>query len=299
MRMGREMTTQIDWAVITPSYNLDFERCKLLCSSMDAFLGGPWHHSIVVDPVDLPLFAPLAGPRRTVVNKADILPKGMRFVGNVPFMRLGRLWWSWRHGPIFGWQMQQYVKIMMASYVKQDAMMFLDSDIFFLKPFDIQTFSRAGKIRFSSEESPLESDNKMKSTSLKLLGLSASEATKCAYDDPIITWHRPTAVAMQDYLSKLHNKPWHEAIGAKIMFSEYMLYIMFVNYVQKSNPHLYEDNTIYCKTLWTKEAAKTTDIADFCSSLKPEQVAVCIQSLIGIPIKVYADELQQAIRRKR
>jgi Family of unknown function (DUF6492) len=289
----------MNWAVITPSYNLDLERCKLLCRSMDAFLSGPWHHYVVVDPVDIPLFASLAGPQRTVVNKADILPKGMHYVGKMPFMRLGRLWWSWRHGPIFGWQMQQYVKIMMASYVKQEAMVFLDSDIFFLKPFDINVYSREGKIKFSSVESPLQSDNKMKITSSKLLGLSANEAIRFAYADPIITWHRPTAVALQDYLSKLHNKPWHEAIGAKIMFSEYMLYIMFVNYIQKTNPHLYEDNTVFCKTLWSKETAKTTDIAEFCSSLEPEQVAVCIQSLIGIPIKVYAEELQHAIGQNR
>lgn len=289
----------MNWAVITPSYNLDLERCKLLCRSMDVFLSGPWHHYVVVDPVDIPLFASLAGPQRTVVNRADILPWGMYYVGKVPFMRLGRLWWSWRHGPIFGWQMQQFVKIMMASYVKQEAMMFLDSDIFFLKPFDIQTFSREGKIRFSSVESPLHSDNKMNSTSLKLLGLSAHEATRCVSEDQFVTWHRATVVAMQDYISKLHKKPWHEAIGSKIMFAEYVLYILFVNYIQKSNPHLYEDNTIYCKTLWTKETAKTTDIADFCSSLDPQQVAVCIQSLIGIPIEAYADELQQAIRLRQ
>ena len=287
----------MNWAVITPSYDLDFERCKLLCRSMDVFLGGPWHHYIIVDPVDVPLFASLAGPQRTVVDKATILPRGMHYIGKVPFMRLGRLWWSWRHGPVFGWQMQQFVKIMMASYVKQEAMAFLDSDIFFLKPFDIQTFERDGQVRFSSVEFQLQSDNKMKGTSLELLGLSANEAIKYAYADPIITWHPPTAVAMQDYLSQLHKKPWHEAIGSKIMFSEFMLYILFVNYIQKSNPHLYEDNTIYCKTLWSKETAKTTDIADFCSSLEPEQVAVCIQSLIGIPIDVYAVQLERAMLR--
>ena len=289
----------MNWAVITPSYNLDLERCKLLCLSMDAFLSGPWHHYVVVDPVDFPLFAALAGPQRTVVNRADILPKGMHYVGKVPFMRLGRLWWSRRHGPIFGWQMQQFVKIFMASHVEQEAMMFLDSDIFFLKPLNINMFLRGGKVRFSSSESPVDVVTGMKSNSIKLSGLSVSEVTKCVYEDQIVTWHRPTAIAMQDYLSKLHNKPWHEAIGAKIMFSEYTLYILFVNYIQKSNPHLYEDNTIYCKTLWTKETAKTTDIADFCSSLRPEQVAVCIQSLIGIPIKAYEDELQHAIRRRQ
>ena len=290
------MTTQVNWAVVTPSYNLDFERCKLLCRSVDAFLSGAWHHYIVVDPVDIPLFASLAGPRRTVINKADILPMGMHYVGKVPFMRLGRLWWSWRHGLIFGWQMQQFVKISMASHVKQEAMVFLDSDIFFLKPFDIGTFVRGSQVRFSSVEFLMQLENKMKSVSVKLLGLSESASIKYAYADPIITWHRETTVAMQEYIFKLHHKPWHEVIGSKIMFSEYMLYILFVNYIQKANPFLYEDNRVYCKTLWTKETAKTTDIAEFCSSLEPEQVAVCIQSLIGIHIDVYAQQLERAIQ---
>ena len=293
------MTEHLSWAAVTPSYSLDFERCELLCRSMDAFLGGPWHHYIIVDPVDIPLFAPLAGPQRTVVDKASILPRGMHYIGKVPFMRLGRLWWSWKHGPVFGWQMQQFVKISMASHVKQEAMIFLDSDIFFLKPFDISAFSRGNQVRFSSVESPMKLESTMKSASLALLGLSAREAIKYAYADPIIVWHRRTAVAMQDYISKLQNKPWHEAIGSKIMFSEYMLYILFVNYIQKPNPFLYEDNTVYCKTLWTKEAAKTTDIADFCSRLNPEHVAVCIQSLIGIPIDFYAQQLDQAILREQ
>ncbi|WP_432432022.1 DUF6492 family protein [Aestuariivirga litoralis] len=104
------MSEELQWAVITPSYSLDARRCKLLCRSMDAFLSGPWHHYIIVDPVDMPLFRHLSSEKRTIIDKREILPKSTVFVGKVPFMRLGRVWWSWRHGPIFGWQMQQLVK---------------------------------------------------------------------------------------------------------------------------------------------------------------------------------------------
>ena len=104
---------------------------------------------------------------------------------------------------------------------------------------------------------------------------------------------------MQDYLSKLHQKPWHEAIGSKLMFSEYNLYMLFVNYIQKSNPFLYQDNTIYCKTLWAEEAGKKTDVAAFCSALTSEQVAVCIQSRLGIDIDPLAQLLDDAILRHR
>ena len=103
---------------------------------------------------------------------------------------------------------------------------------------------------------------------------------------------------MQDYLSKLHQKPWHEAIGSKLMFSEYNLYMLFVNCIQKSNPFLYRDNNIYCKTLWAKEDAKKISVADFCSSLTSEQVAVCLQSLIGIDPALVEQQLDQAIRYK-
>ena len=292
------MKTELDWAVITPSYNLDFDRCKLLCRSMDVFLTGPWQHYIVVDPVDMPLFSNLAGPRRTIIDKTDILPKGMRFIGKVPFMRLGRVWWSWRHGLIFGWQMQQLVKISMASFVEQDAMAFCDSDVCFLKPFDIGKFSRGNKVRFCCAYSPNNPEDKMMSNSIELLGLSVSKTKGWFYGDPIVSWHRATAIAMQDYLSKLHQKPWHEAIGSKLMFSEYNLYMLFVNCIQKSNPFLYRDNNIYCKTLWAKEDAKKISVADFCSSLTSEQVAVCLQSLIGIDPALVEQQLDQAIRYK-
>ena len=176
-------------------------------------------------------------------------------------------------------------------------MAFCDSDIFFLKPFDVRNGSRDKQIRFSSIEVPQKSDHKLILNSIDLMGLLPSKVKRCAYDDPFVTWHRPTAIAMQDYLTKLHNRPWHEAIGSKLMFSEFALYIMFVSYIQKSNPFHYEDNTILCKTLWDKEAAKKTDIAAFCSGLAPEQVAVCIQSLLGIDVGLLNQQLNSAMLR--
>ena len=287
----------MNWAVVTPSYNLDFERCKLLCRSMDAFLTGPWHHYIVVDPVDMILFAPLGGPRRSIINKANILPRGMYYIGKVPFMRLGRLWWSWRHGPVFGWQMQQFVKILMAASVKEEAIVICDSDIFFVRPFDISKLGRGNQVRFGVIESPQGMDHPLVRNSVKLMALPLDQPLKVVLDDQIMTWHRPTVLAMQDHLSSLHGKPWHEAIGSKLMFSEFQMYALFVEYIQKNNPHIYRDNTHYCKTLWTKELANEVDLADFCSDLEPEHVAVCIQSLIGIKQEVIEKQFETALAR--
>ena len=287
----------MNWAVVTPSYDLDLERCKLLCRSMDSFLSGSWHHYIVVDPVDLPIFSPLAGPRRNVIDKATILPKGMRFLGKVPFMRLGRLWGSRRHGLVFGWQMQQFVKILIASHLDENAVAFCDSDLFFVRPFDIGKLSRGNQVRLNSAEYLGGQKDAMVNANIALLGLSNAKPTRCVWNDSIVTWHRPTVIAMQNYLSKLHGKPWHEAIGSRVMFSEYQLYCLFVNHILEDSPFIYRDDTVYAKGLWSKQEAKQTNIAEFISELAPEQVAVCIQSLVGLDIKVLEKQFEIAVAK--
>jgi hypothetical protein len=191
--------------------------------------------------------------------------------------------------------MQQFVKILMASHIEENAMMFCDSDVFFLKPFNLSNLSRGNKIRFGSVESQPNPDDKMIIPSIELLGVKQSEVRRLILGDQIVVWHRPTVIAMQRYLTILHGRPWHEAIGSKLMFSEYQLYALFVNYIQKNNEYLYEDATVYCKGLWTKADAKSIDLAKFCSELAPHEVAVCIQSLIGVDVNLLKPQFELAL----
>ena len=62
-------------AVVTASYADDFERCRLLCDSMDALVENATDHFILVDKDDFQLFSQLDGARRHVVNELDILPR--------------------------------------------------------------------------------------------------------------------------------------------------------------------------------------------------------------------------------
>ena len=141
--------TKFDWAIITPSYDLDFVRCKLLCRSIDELVDGQWHHYLIVDAPDMALFALLNGPRRTVIAKADVLPKNTYQFFNTHIFksqRFRRLWWS-RSGPVAGWQVQQLVKIGMANHVEQENLLLCDSDMFFVKRFALANFHRSEKFR--------------------------------------------------------------------------------------------------------------------------------------------------------
>jgi hypothetical protein len=62
--------------IITPSYPPDFERCRLLCETMDRYVRSEFHHVIIVDSADYRLFKTLSGTGREVIQKEDLLPLG-------------------------------------------------------------------------------------------------------------------------------------------------------------------------------------------------------------------------------
>ena len=120
------------YAIITPSYGPDFERCKLLVESTNRYVKGDWTHHVVVDRKDEPLFRSLAGERTKIAVKEDWMPWGVR---RMPFSR--RWWLSLKSVPIRGWIVQQLIKIGVGEHVDADAYIFVDSDLAFVRPFDV------------------------------------------------------------------------------------------------------------------------------------------------------------------
>jgi hypothetical protein len=82
------------WAIVTPTYHLDYEQFKLMCESMDHFVEGQWHHYVVVTKADYAMFAPFNGPRRTVIENTEILPPWLRYIGKLGRVRSGSFWFS-------------------------------------------------------------------------------------------------------------------------------------------------------------------------------------------------------------
>ena len=131
-------------AVITPSYEPDFGLCEDLSRSVLENSPETVHHHIIVPRRDLELFARLAGPRTHIRCEADFLPS--TFVP-VPFSKytvnLRRPF-----PPVRGWILQQVIKLAAAAASQDDAVVLVDSDIEFIRPFTPQTFVRQGVVRF-------------------------------------------------------------------------------------------------------------------------------------------------------
>jgi len=285
------MISPTTWAFITPSYSGDFERCRLLCRSMDAFLSGPWHHYIVVDQPDFDAFKEFAGPRRTVLFTHDVVPKGMRHLFNLPFAKGRSLWWSRNTGVMIGWHLQQFVKIGMASLVEDEGLAYCDSDVFFLKPFDVASLTKDGMFRMYRSSAPkaLEelSNPQFTSNALAFLGLPLEAKPYYDYVDNFVTWHRPTVVEMCRHIEAHTGRSWHGALGRKYMISEYALYGNFVDGVQKeAERQTFADPNSLCNTKWTRSNMNEEEVRKFCSSLTDSQVAVGIQSFAGVDVNL-------------
>jgi Family of unknown function (DUF6492) len=288
------------WAVITPSYKGDFERCKLLCKSLDAFVTGEWHHYIVVETVDLELFAALQGPRRTIVHMESILPKWMYHLKSVKFLSNRSIWFAWRTGFMVGWQIQQIVKFEMAFRVKEDGLLYCDSDVFFVRPFDVNSMNVDGAFRFygSATAEPREtaSNAHYMVAASKQLGLGADPFPCRDYVDNLVTWHAPTARAACARMTEVSGKDWRVSLGRHFVISEYAIYGMYVDRLAQDQSLFAKTSDQLCKTIWKAREIKDVSLDDFCNDLKPGQVALGFQSFAGVSMADLADQLDKATR---
>ena len=291
-------TQATSWAFVTPSYSGDLQRCNLLCRSMDAFLTGNWHHYVVVDRPHFALFKHLQSPRRSVLLTDDVMPAKMRLLFHIPFVGGRSLWWSPQTGFSLGWLVQQMVKIGISSVVQEDGLAYCDSDVFFLKPLDTANLTHEGRFRLyrTSVRQSVDviTNRPLFSPCLDLLGLSKDQEY-FTYIENFITWRRQTVLEMRDHLANRHKGQWYNAFRNRIQISEYNLYGLFVDEVQKEQQFHYHTSNSLCRTQWNKQQQTEADAATVCAALEPHQVAVGFQSFLGVDVKLLEHQFEQAL----
>ncbi|MEP6564086.1 MAG: DUF6492 family protein, partial [Mesorhizobium sp.] len=145
-------------AVVTASYAPDFERCRLLCETLDRHVSGVAHHYILVEHRDVRLFRQLENSRRSVVDERDLLPRWLHVFDDPLSLFRRRIWLSLKTMPLRGWHVQQLRRIAIAAHAQEDVLIFCDSDVAFLKPFDTNAFWRDGKARLFRRDGVLAND---------------------------------------------------------------------------------------------------------------------------------------------
>ena len=268
--------TEQPMALVTCSYRPDFSRCEVLCASVDQYVDREHHHTIVVPERDLPLFRPLQSHRRTIVAVQDILPAN--------FFQLPGLkkWWLdsglW---PVRGWMMQQLTKLSADMLSDSEDILFLDSDIEFIRPFDRSRFNRDNTLRLHRKPGEGKDGVHLKwhHSAAELLGLTPRYFGS-DYVAPLTTWRRSNLVALKAHIEAQTGKPWQTAVGRQLTISEYMLYGVFTEYVLGiDNAGHFACAEDLCHCLWFGE-----DTEQFLSELDYRRApqAVLVQSNIGL-----------------
>ncbi len=271
---------------LTCSFRGDLGLCRLLCATMDRVDPGLVHR-IVVPRRDLPLFADLARPGRTVLAAEDFLPAGVRVLP-IPRGRWRR-WVGLSHRDVFllrgggrsnGWIVQQVVKLAAAAAAPEPVVVHVDSDAILLRPL-AGRLGGANGVRLYANPAigPREPHGEWHLAAARLLGLPDTRWFGAGYIDQIVVWRSDTVRALTARLGP----GWRERLLRTPAFAEYILYGVFCEHVLgDGSGHVATDRSL-ALTCWTGEAAEAGDSA-IVQRLAPGHVGFCIQSTVPLPM---------------
>lgn len=278
---------KFSFSIITPSYAPDFARCRLLSETIDKYTSSPVKHYIIVDRQDLKLFEQLRRSNREIITVESILPW---WIQKISLLKNG--WFSLKTLPLRNWIIQQIVKLAVAEFVKDDVLVFVDSDVAFVRPFELQNFVRDGRVRLFREPKAIAPETEPLAqwcdVGNKLLGLPPVNYPTANYLGNIITWKRDNVFKLHNHLEKISGRGWIETIASSWQLSEYMLYGIFNNLVLKENSQHYYDPQKICHNYWHEKPMSDTELNQFFANIPPQYVAVMISAKAKMPVENYA-----------
>jgi len=275
-------------AIVTPSYPPDFERCRLLVETVQEHVTPAVAHYLVVKRKDVPLFSQLKGQRTHLVVAESILPWWLQ---KIPLVRNG--WINLQGALVRNWILQQIVKLSAARALQEDVLAFIDSDVAFIRPFDINSFVKDGRVRLFrvAGGNPLRAPPGLAHDEIDV-GTSRALGTALAhapdnYEGQMITWRRDNVLRLHDHISAVHGTHWVTALSKTRLFYEYFLYGVFCDHVMKEDAGHFHDASDICHGFWEERPMDDRELHSFFAATKESQVAVMLSSKAGIPVDRY------------
>lgn len=272
-------------AIVTASYAGDFDRCKLLCETIDVHVSGFTEHLILVAGHDASLFRTIETPNRRIIDERELLPDWLHVVRDPTSLFSKHLWLSFRTKPLRGWHVQQLRRMAIAAHCDAEAMFYCDSDVVFLRDFDCADLWLADGLRFLKRPGALTNPSLVKhrrwvANADRALGINADKAAMDDYIATAIAWRRDTLTRLCSHIENVHGRHWVEVVASTRQFSECMLYGRFVDGVLGGEGHSPTDEEL-CHIYWDGPQLNDTDLAGFVAEMGPEQVAIGLQSFVG------------------
>jgi hypothetical protein len=296
------MMLPMRFAMATPSYRGDLERCRLLCASIDHFVSNLSMHYLLVEDRDVALFSELVGPKRRIIAESEMFPDWLTSWPDPLSFGRRRVWsglGALRRGlvPLRGWHTQQLRKLALPRHADEDVLLYADSDAIFLKPYDLsqqvtasgtRLYRKAGGISLA-----LPRHVKWTRSAARLLGLPEPGFPADDYINNLPTWTSANGRALLDHIEAGTGRDWISAVASDREFSEMMLYGMFAERVLGAASGHDVTQAELSRTFWGKADVGPDTFSDTANLLGVGQVSIGVQSFIGVSI----DELWRVFRQ--
>lgn len=274
--------------IVTPTYRPDLEMTRELCASIDRHLKTPFRHLVIVPRRDVSRFAPLATTQREVIVAERLLrphgfhrlplPLRIRIPGLID-RRLREQWWKPGTGRVTGWLIQQMLKLQSAELTDDELIVFIDSDVSFVRDVDAGLLHVDGRVRLHRTPGKLASEghHRWRAAALALIGLADGAADRVSYIGNVVTWRRSNLVALLARIEAVTGTDWRTAVARTRALSEYMLYGYFAEYLLPDRGGHVVEPFGAVHSLWTRGDEA---LVAFVAGLTEAHVAVHIQSTV-------------------
>lgn len=245
------------FAFVTQSYSKDIRECELLCESMDRFAGPDVLHYIIVNDEDYDLFR--SNPvfaRRRIHRKGELMP---RYMMRLPFGMLGHHYLvSPFTIPVREWIVQQICKLAIFEIMPPeiDAVVNIDSECVFLRPFGIDDISRLRPdgtrewmlYKRIFEDEPSHDEYCRVARSLLPLPAGPEPDSFCYMAHPVVFVRENLEALLGAIASRSLFHSWKLKLCNTYRFSEYYLYGLFCDYVLDLRDHYTYDTRMFPAT---------------------------------------------------
>jgi hypothetical protein len=284
------VTNAFSTAIVTASYAPDFERCRLLCETIDRRVEGYTCHYLLVEAADVGLFKKLEGPKRKVVDERELLPSWLKAYPDPFSFGKRRVWLSLKTPPLRGWHTQQLRRMAIAKHRTEDAFFYCDSDTVFVRDFNVSTIWKNADLRLFRRDHALsksgvgEDHLVWAQNAGEVLGIAPDNISDHDYIGTLIGWRRDKVLELCDHIEATTGKNWVSAVAARRRFSECIIYGQYADVVCKQAGH-YIDQQEFCQMFWLEPMPEKAEFIQVLKAMEPFKVAIGIQSFLGANVR--------------
>jgi len=280
-----------DLVLCTCSMPSDLPIFEQLCRSVDRFVDPDIRHLVIVPRGALADFQRFQSPRREIVAQEDVLPFRLyplpRALRHLAFLRPSfrrPLYLTPQLKVVRGWILQQMLKIQVSATAQERAIMHVDSDVCFVRPFCAADAFRADKAHlFRILEYDSDQGREWTRAAAQMLGLDPASVPVTNYVENTLVWDTSVARDMVTHIETHHGRSVFEVLATFHRFSEYYIYGTFASQTGRLD-QLWDSRTPFCHSLWFLDPTTAASRAEAIAGIQDHHVAVAVQSTHDVSV---------------